>query len=963
MARAGIPLRLRLPNPPSSFVGRREEISRLATAIRATPLVVLWGLGGAGKTALLLQTLHTRFARAVPRTLVIALRPGGAAPEVEIARALGEASGAHIDWPGLAADPEALAAVVLDLAEAGPIAARGKRRDPWMLVLEDLHHADVAKAASFLALVGRYGRGARIVVTSRFDPALAAGVGETIALGAMEEDELATLAQRVRRLGAAEARAAARRAAGSPWRLLQDGGEEDSPGLSGALAAFLAVLAEVQVPVPRAAIATIATPPEPLDVLVRRGLLEASGGGFRVHDVVRGLLPRGAPASAARRRTGHALVVLDDPAALLEGVRILLEEGCVDAVAGALATRMDALLAGGYGPRLWSFLQARAELPLASARLRCAVDLGTEDVLVRIPEPPPDAPLADRLEWARARRLVADLAGAAEVAGRVRAEAERAGEAALAFEAGLLRVRCRIVLGDAEAVFEETKTLSPPTPEDGARLEAFVAQVLSYLGRLDEAIARASAISIDKLPLEAAVEVGCGVARVLYDGTRLSAADALLARVLARLGPSALFRHQGRVALHTRAYIAQDRGHISEARALLKRLEPMTRGAGYLRGSLHSVELTLALAFGDLDGLDDSLAAWMVDAERGGNKNYVYSAAGLRVRLATLLGYSTPAAALVPGQPPDPTIRAMGALLRLQNDARHGASQSRDAFPPPRELASNLELGVLGRLVAAEWALLSGDPAGALADARTAVEWAREAGLGLAEAEARPFLCDVLVHLGRTDEHGAATKATEALADRLPSARLAAEAAFHRALLDAEPAGLEPLAAADDPLSHLPGSRRARALLGGDDRELDAIDRTVVAAVRKRHGWDIETLAEGPPGSAWGLDERRDVVWLADGRVVSFRTRRLPFRLLLAIADRGGAATKEDLVCEVWGEREYHRLKHDNRLHLAVLKARRAIEDDPANPVRLLATPDGYALGGRVRRLRDAKTRASKAEA
>ena len=93
-------------------------------------------------------------------------------------------------------------------------------------------------------------------------------------------------------------------------------------------------------------------------------------------------------------------------------------------------------------------------------------------------------------------------------------------------------------------------------------------------------------------------------------------------------------------------------------------------------------------------------------------------------------------------------------------------------------------------------------------------------------------------------------------------------------------------------------------------------------------------------------------MWIANGRTVSFRKKAMLFRVLTALADRGGAATKEDLVGAVWEEREYHPLKHDNRLHLAVSKTRRVLEDDPKNPKRLLATAEGYALGGRVRRRR-----------
>jgi hypothetical protein len=57
-------------------------------------------------------------------------------------------------------------------------------------------------------------------------------------------------------------------------------------------------------------------------------------------------------------------------------------------------------------------------------------------------------------------------------------------------------------------------------------------------------------------------------------------------------------------------------------------------------------------------------------------------------------------------------------------------------------------------------------------------------------------------------------------------------------------------------------------------------------------------------------------------------------------------------VLTVWRERVYHPLRHDNRLHAAVRKLRRRIEDDPRAPARVVTTDQGYALGGTVRLLR-----------
>jgi DNA-binding winged helix-turn-helix (wHTH) protein len=92
-------------------------------------------------------------------------------------------------------------------------------------------------------------------------------------------------------------------------------------------------------------------------------------------------------------------------------------------------------------------------------------------------------------------------------------------------------------------------------------------------------------------------------------------------------------------------------------------------------------------------------------------------------------------------------------------------------------------------------------------------------------------------------------------------------------------------------------------------------------------------------------------VWLPGERWVDFARRRLHFELLLCLADAGGSATKEELVLRVWKETEYHPLRHDARLQVAIRKVRELIEEDPSRPERLVTTPEGYALRGTVRRI------------
>src|SRR5438445_11998030 len=98
----------------------------------------------------------------------------------------------------------------------------------------------------------------------------------------------------------------------------------------------------------------------------------------------------------------------------------------------------------------------------------------------------------------------------------------------------------------------------------------------------------------------------------------------------------------------------------------------------------------------------------------------------------------------------------------------------------------------------------------------------------------------------------------------MPSPRLAAEAAFHRALLDGDPAALEKILRAPEAPA---ASRRARAVLG-ERATLDALDERLLAAIRLRPDWAKIDRIGGGEGGAWGLDERRSAVWTSSGRTV-----------------------------------------------------------------------------------------------
>src|SRR5437867_2220599 len=131
--RSRVPLRLRLPNAPPLFCGRRKELNLFKRGVGEALVTVVSGPGGIGKTAFVFHALHRAFPGRVGQTLYLGLRPGGSSDvRAEIVRALVEVQTSPkrrtepVDWTSLLADPEALAALAIDLAEAGP----------WWVVLD-----------------------------------------------------------------------------------------------------------------------------------------------------------------------------------------------------------------------------------------------------------------------------------------------------------------------------------------------------------------------------------------------------------------------------------------------------------------------------------------------------------------------------------------------------------------------------------------------------------------------------------------------------------------------------------------------------------------------------------------------------------------------------------------------------------------------------------------------------------
>ncbi len=182
-SRRTAPLTHRLSNPPPLFKGRRAGVKHLHEAIKRGPVTVVCGMGGIGKTALVLETLHRHFEPQVRRVLQLRVPQENQGLLVEILRVLAVVQEVKIDWSVALSDPEYALVTAIDLADEGS----------WWVVLEDLHLAPWQDAQHTLEMLAQYARRSRWIVTSRLRPAHHMG-GQVIELQAMETDALAAIA-------------------------------------------------------------------------------------------------------------------------------------------------------------------------------------------------------------------------------------------------------------------------------------------------------------------------------------------------------------------------------------------------------------------------------------------------------------------------------------------------------------------------------------------------------------------------------------------------------------------------------------------------------------------------------------------------------------------------------------------------------------------------------------------------
>ncbi len=384
-------------------------------------------------------------------------------------------------------------------------------------------------------------------------------------------------------------------------------------------------------------------------------------------------------------------------------------------------------------------------------------------------------------------------------------------------------------------------------------------------------------------------------------------------------------------------------GAVSAARELARSLPVRDRET---QGWLDECEIPLSIFSGEMRELEQKIAALSLRASASSAQPCWVDA----VTLATLRGREA-THELTREDIPRPTGYQGNCLAieLLRNRTRHGRVRDADALASPRA-SDPAWLRVRDAVVCAERALLAGDTGAALGHGRAALSVATASdGLPLV-FEAWSTLIDVLLCRGDLSALHEAQAALLAVAQRSGSARVAAEARWLAALL-AEEANYLAFEAAATEIDCSPiAARRARSLLGGSP-PLDAVDRVVLDALRARFApRRVRVLREcGEPWrGGWCYDRASRRVLLSDGTAHDFSTRSVQ-RAILDVLFSRKEASKEALVREVWGVRDYHPLKHDKRLHLAVHTLRENLESQHASPTRIVTTLTGYALGGSER--------------
>ncbi|MFN3200555.1 MAG: hypothetical protein ACE366_19305 [Bradymonadia bacterium] len=895
-----LPLKFRLPNPPPHAAGRTAEIEALRAALRQGPVVQIWGPPGIGRRTLAQMTLHRHFKRKVEQTLVVS-SPEAHAPLAQwLLHALSRAAGLNHGPEQAVEDP---------LSEAVALAEVHR----WWVVIDAAGSPD---AGALVDLVSQYGRHSHWLVLSWRHQGLASI--PHIPLSTLPRETLDVIADAWSASDDLRAQAHTH-GGGSPLHFIQllSGARDPQrlwlEGLSPSAQDALYRLALLRgIPTEDDLINA-----EDLSMLRRRGLVLFDGDLLHAHPAVREGL-QGTPESLARRReTATALAQRTAPECLIESLRLWLQLGDEAAACRLLTAHGQTLL--DHCGRLWPLLAPVESPALRPWRMRAAVAMGSRAALATLPaDPPEDAEL--RSVWARGVMLAGDPARALEALD------------GLGPSTALATALCLMNLGHYD---DALLHLTPPAHQASAGYRGAVIRVvaLSHLDRRDDALREAMAQQrrFSATPDTLVPTPLLDLARALITLGALEPAREVMALarpLIAQMRPSP----QRTSALLIDAGHSLTQGDLTACGERLESLRLMTHCGGLLSVSVQLLTVEHAILAGDFDGLWSTLTTLQADTLINSTDVFAHA-----------VGAAIEEVGRVEGRPPNaplldvsPAFRGPLRILRARRALRHGdlwATTDPGSHPHGQLLAYVLR---------GERAALNDQLSEGIRAQTEGIELAEAQGDRRALAELRCTLGDLSLLTGDIAQVQTQSEALDVLAQEMGSLRYAHRARLMAWMAHTTPRPLGPLEElAASPHVSPTAARRAQWLLGGDP-PLDQLDLQICQRLSRSSTRPGQSHAATPWTPGWGVDEARQCIWRPHGAEIALSP--LLWRIMVSLARAGGALDKEALCTQVWGEADYHPLRHDNRLHANIKKLRHALGD--TGPQWLLTTAEGYTLAG-----------------
>lgn len=939
-----IPLQHRLPNPPALFQGRKAELRWVTRMLTRSPMTFIAGLGGLGKTALALEVLHKHFKAQVPNTIHIRPQANGQDLLRQLWQVLSKVLKVQIQDRVISSDPDFALATLIDMADEGR----------WWFLIEDLHRLQDPQKEHTLLKIAQYARTSRWLVTSRVTPTLDLNQ-HVLRIENLEPRALDAIAKLWDpKLTTAERQRALEASTGSPWRLYQAlAGDplEDPTLLEGVtepqrrLLQSLLVL-ESAVPVPLLLNACQGVQEADWRTLERRGLLIGSYQACGLHDLTREALLASPRSHQHDEALCQALLASPSPELKWEGLKLGSRLGhALRALLGEPDTpvedngMVELLIQAGLGLELDALIDNEGDESLSTVRLLIALRTGTIQNLEAMSPPKANSSTSERLLWARGLFIRHLYAQALELTRELLTETQRD-------EVRLLEASCLAALGEVKQAEERLCQFVAADPDrDWDRLE-LLATVLAGMGKHQDALALADQLRprLSHMTGAALTKRAWRMVGVYYLLYRHEQAQQLLDWIVKEVGERGIALYSGRGILEYRSILALELGQFDQVQPLRNyRASDNTPNYVLMRNRLHMAQAQLST--GDLEGLRARLVELAAHARQMRYGDAFCSATFMRIQLDVLEG--------APWRPPEehtlsaslPILNHLQPIMHLRWRILEGHHWDDAADELMTHVEGHTPLHCSVMMTQAMAFATQGDHGRASQLSLESLKKLRQTGMRVTLARALIQACDLFWILSQRSLHAQLAQELHALNQRMSSPRFSAAAKWHMALSGSRPispALVESLKTGRDPVT----ARRAGALLG-DDAPLHEWDRQVLDRILNlKDVWSpIQVRTWTGQGPVWGVDFHRKGLWDHTGTWHDLGRRGGLLGLIQVLIEQGGEASKEALVRGVWGEPEYHPLKHDNRLRLAVRRFRALLQ--PADPIQ--ATSDGYALRGRVR--------------